>query len=430
MPSDQHPYDHFAGFNGRQVPRYLITFDKNGALTSPNSADHLIAELAAGRGRDVLLYSHGWNNDFQTAIARYDDFLRGLSRLAEANPQSLPEGFDPIFVGIVWPSTALTFGDENAPDIAAELPTAEALKAEVASSVGAAAAAAFAEAPEKLDQDQAASLAAILAPEIDQDPDDELETIAAEDLVAAATALQSATAPPTAATGGFDDFGAVPEAAEDLQAAGLLGYLDPRWLVRVATVLSMKSRAGIVGRGVAGLIDRILSLPTPRLVLIGHSYGAKVVMSALAVKQSARTAHAAALLQPAVSRLCFATDIGDGRSGGFRSCLGRVELPILSTFSHRDTPLYKLFHLAARRKEDLGEVQLAGESRFAALGGYGPEGCAPGEVVTEHFISPPGQYHWPAAPARIVAFDGSDSISGHGDVANERVLLAVLDLLK
>jgi hypothetical protein len=431
MSSDQHaiPYDHFAGFEGRQVPRYLITFDKSGLLTSPKSADHLISELAAGRGRDVLLYSHGWNNDFPTAVARYDEFLGALSRLAEADPQTLPQDFDPVFVGIVWPSTALTILGENAPDIAAETATTAELAAVLASDDGAAAA--LAAKPGKLDQAEATELASLLVAGIDDDPDEEVVAIEPGDLIAAATAVQQAAAPAAAQPGSFDDFGG-PAAAPtaEAQAAGLLGYLDPRWLVRVATVLSMKSRAGIVGRGVAGLVDRILQLDAPRLILTGHSYGAKVVMSALALTTAKRVAHGAALLQPAVSRLCFAADMGDGRPGGFRANLSRVQLPILTTYSHRDLPLYRLFHLVARRKEDLGEVQVAAESRFAALGGYGPEGCMPGEVVIEHFALPPGHYTWPGPPARIVAFDGTDAISGHGDVGNDRVLSAVLGLLR
>lgn len=429
MNSDQHaiPYDHFTGFEGRQVPRYLITFDKSGALTSPKSADHLISELGAGRGRDVFLYSHGWNNDFPTAVARYDEFLRELSRLAEADPQTLPQDFDPVFVGIIWPSTALTILGENAPDIAAETASTAELAAKLSSD---GAAAALARKPGKLDQADATELASLLVAGIDDDPDEEVVAIESGDLIAAATAVQEAAAPAAAQPGSFDDFGPAAAPAAEAQAAGLLGYLDARWLVRVATVLSMKSRAGIVGRGVAGLVDRILQLDAPRLILTGHSYGAKVVMSALAMTAPKRPAHAAALLQPAVSRLCFAADIGDGREGGFRANLDRVQLPILTTYSHRDLPLYRLFHLVARRKEDLGEVQLAAESRFAALGGYGPEGCMPGEVVIEHFAPTLTHYAWPGMPVRIVAFDGTDAISGHGDVANDRVLSAVLALLR
>jgi hypothetical protein len=348
--------------------------------------------------------------------------------LAGADPRTLPQDFDPVFVGIVWPSTALTILGENAPAIAAEAASTAELAAVLAGDDRAAAL--LATKPGKLDQSEAIELASLLVAGIDDDPDEEVVAIEPGDLIAAASAIQEAMMPAAAQPGSFDDFGHAAAPAAEAQAAGLLGYLDPRWIVRVATVLSMKSRAGIVGRGVAELVDRILQLDMPRLILTGHSYGAKVVMSALAVTAPKRAAHAAALLQPAVSRLCFAADIGDGRSGGFRANLNRVQLPILSTYSHRDLPLYRLFHLVARRKEDLGEVQLAAESRFAALGGYGPEGCMPGEVVIEHFAPSPSNYTWPRLPARIVAFDGTDAISGHGDVANDRVLSAVLGLLR
>jgi hypothetical protein len=90
-----------------------------------------------------------------------------------------------------------------------------------------------------------------------------------------------------------------------------------------------------------------------------------------------RRVHSALLLQPAVSHLCFADAVpGTNHAGGYRPALDRVERPIFSTFSDHDVPLTKVFHLALRRSEDLGEAQIAagGEppSVYAALGGFGP----------------------------------------------------------
>ncbi|NVO58050.1 hypothetical protein HW561_19830 [Rhodobacteraceae bacterium B1Z28] len=68
---------------------------------------------------DVMCYSHGWNNDFPTAKARYESFFRGLSDMQAAHPVSLPDGFNPLIIGIFWPSTILLWPDERTPDIAA-----------------------------------------------------------------------------------------------------------------------------------------------------------------------------------------------------------------------------------------------------------------------------------------------------------------------
>lgn len=414
---------------GRQVPIYLLTFDKSGNCTSPQSASHLIDALAAGRGRDVLSYSHGWNNDFPTAMERYQLFIEGVSALAVGHGDRLPDEFDPVFVGILWPSTALTFGSENAPNIAGDMPRALVDDLAGDDSVEANALLAGAGGGEAK---RAERLAEIMAAHI-EDPDDAGEhggRVQGEDLLEAARALAEREG--EAGGGSFDDFGSAAEGeANEAQAAGLLGSLDPRWILRAATVLQMKSRAGIVGRGVGPLIRSILSLQHTRLFLIGHSYGAKVVVSALAAEAPPRRAEAVLLLQPAVSRLCFAEDLGDGTEGGFRKILDRVVKPIVTTYSRRDIPLFRIFHLVARRASDVGEVQALGEpSRYAALGGYGPGGCVSGECVNSAFADPPTPYAWPSTPARVVALDGADTIGGHGDVAKRPIFWAMLNLLR
>lgn len=68
-----------------------------------------------------------------------------------------------------------------------------------------------------------------------------------------------------------------------------------------------------------------------------------------------------------------------GKPGAFRPALTRVVRPMMTTFSKNDVPLHDIFHLICRRAKDLGEAQIAGAvSRFAALGGYGPQTLAPG----------------------------------------------------
>jgi hypothetical protein len=420
---------------GGQMPFYVITFDKHGACTSPKSADHLIGQLAAGAATDVLLYSHGWNNDFPTSQLLYDRFVTGLSEMAAAHGGA-GAAFRPVFVGIAWPSTALTFGDESGPTIAAAGVAAveqdellDALPQQTRSEVSELLAVG------KLAPDKAKRLAELLAPHVGSGDNREgVEgAVEAADLL---TAWQSqADSDDDDAADGFTNFGtAGAQPAADAQAAGLLTYLDPRWIVRLATVLLMKDRAGTVGaNGVADLVGRILGESNARLFLVGHSYGCKVVMTSLAVRQPQRKAEAALLLQPAVSRLCFAADIGDGRQGGFRPVLDRVRQPVFLTHSTRDVPLHSIFHLAVRRAKDLGEAHIAAvPSRYAALGGYGPSvgGYLAGEC---NEVALPDSGVWPnglARPTKIVSFDGSAIISGHGDISRAEVYWAMLNLLK
>jgi hypothetical protein len=426
---------------GRDGPFYLTTYDRQGICTSPAAVDGLIKLLRAGAHRDVLLYSHGWNNDFPTAIAHYDVFLERIAAAVDQGPDQLPNGFSPVFVGIVWPSTAMTFGSENAPDFAgfaggapdsrrAEQDERDGTRerAEVLASLETGRqekVAALLDTPGGLDPDEARQLAELIAPSLRGALLDSDEQLTPEQLLAVWRSGTQGSSP-----SGFGDFGTAGSRALAPEPAGILAKLDPRWLVRLSTVLLMKTRAGTVGRGVGELVRRILRKSDVRLTIFGHSYGAKVVLSALAASALPRPAEGVMLLQPAVSHLCFAQDIGSGRPGGLRTTLERVRKPILLTYSRNDFPLRRLFHLVARRQEDLGEVQILGQpSPYAALGGFGPAGCRPGECVAGTLAGSPDPLQLPPRPARILALDGTGIINGHSDVHGDEVMWAARSLL-
>ena len=126
------------------------------------------------------------------------------------------------------------------------------------------------------------------------------------------------------------------------EAALSLGWLDPRHIVRLATVRQMKDRAGVVGAtGLAPVLGRLLEAGAAndtRVHLLGHSYGAKVVLSAaLYAPATTKKISSMLLLQPAISCFAFGTSVfGSAVRGGYRPVLDRVAHPILATFSSRD----------------------------------------------------------------------------------------------
>jgi hypothetical protein len=227
------------------------------------------------------------------------------------------------------------------------------------------------------------------------------------------------------------------------QSAGGVAGLDPRVAIRLFSVYQMKDRAGAVGyKGVSSLLrDVLTSAPTAaRVHAVGHSYGCKVMLSAVCEPSALpKPLHSLLLLQPAVSHLCFA-DVVPGRTGagGYREALqpARVRPPILTTYSRNDFPLHSTLHLALRRGADLGEVQIAATpstsagpppNRFAALGGYGPRNA--GEELVDPFPSAGESYPW-LNDARIVGLDGSGGqIKGHGDVVNDATAWALYQLV-
>ncbi|WP_373500305.1 alpha/beta fold hydrolase [Desulfococcus sp.] len=436
------PYRFIRMDDGIEVPFYIIPFDKRGICDGPETRRHLINSVKEGAYSDIFLFSHGWNNDWSVATKRYEDFLKGYMTMRRARNLPMPSGYRPLLVGIFWPSTALVFGEsETGPKIAAADPEAMDARVaeerreirELADELPADQAGRFYELVQKpgLSEPEALELAKI-ARSFYHETDDELQTgspLSEKEIVS----LWAAASPEAEAD--LEDFGTTGGAAsEGPQAAGLgdlFKKLDPRNIVRTLTVYQMKDRAGTVGaRGVGPLLRELLAAGSSRLHLIGHSYGGKVVLSAAGFGDDLpRKVESMLLLQPAVSHLCFAQKVpGTDHPGGYREALARVNKPILTTFSAHDFPLTKTFHLALRRKDDLGEAKIAGvgdpPSKYAALGGFGPRGA--GEALID--IRDAGQpYQWPAG-TEIIGLRGTRTIKGHGDISNESTWWALYSL--
>lgn len=429
------PYRTLRTPEGQDFPYYIIPFDKDGFCEGPRTQEHLLKNM--GGYTDVFLFSHGWNNDWSAATERYEHFIRGYQAQRTQLGLQVPSGYRPLLVGVFWPSQALTwFESETGPDIAALDPAeqdqaAEAVRAsiaDIAAGIHPTVRGRFyglVQAP-SLAEEEARELARMLAGITAADDEGVRgDAPSADDFLASARAMDRpkpdlGTVTTTTAPAGGPD------------AAGLrdvVRALDPRNLVKPFTVWQMKDRAGKVGaNGVSRLLQTILgridtnATPVlPRIHLLGHSYGCKVVMTALStLPEGLPSVHSALLLQPAVSQHGFSATVPTrNEPGGFVRALERVERPIVATFSRHDKPLHDWFHLAVRRHDDLGELQFAGDelqspSLFAALGGYGP--IASGAQILN--IRDAGQAYEFEAGRRIIGIRGDRTIKGHGDISN------------
>lgn len=446
---------------GERAPFYMIPFDESGVCVGPATRKHLIETAVGGRHTDVFVFSHGWNNTWPTAVARYESFITGFARTRAERPLPAGRGFRPLLVGVFWPSAVLVDEDEEAPAIAGGSTIRAHEDAEVAAELDAVttvAAALPADArvsfyalaqKDALSEAEVAEFAALLAPLWGEEAEtDDLgpdgERPGPEDLVAVWRELASSETSGESGFGfapggfGFGDVerGATGDAMPSPPLTAGLGDLDlrrlhPRQLIRGTTVWMMKDRAGRVGtRGVGPLVADLLEATGARVHLVGHSYGGKVALSALCAQRFPRPVESALLLQPAVSHLCFSEDVpGLNRPGGYRAALDprRCRQPLLTTFSARDVPLTRTFHLALRRRSDLGEVGVAGAapSRYAALGGFGPGGLDGEATVVP--AAPPGARYPLGAGARVIGVEASSVISGHGDISNPSTWWMLLD---
>jgi hypothetical protein len=416
------PYRALQTPEGKTFPYYIIPFDKSGECEGPRTRQHLIDN--ASNYTDIYLFSHGWNNDWTAATERYENFINGFLQLRRERSLSVPADYRPVLVGVFWPSQALAwFESETGPDIAAADPAArdEAMRAttetirDIAEMLPADARGRFyelAQAPQ-LDKAEARALASLLAGlTTPADEGARGDAPSPEDLLAAASAMEEPEPD-------LDEVGSVTDANETLTAAGgFLGVLDPRNLLKPFTVWQMKDRAAVVGaRGVAPLLESLLTKSTARVHLIGHSYGCKVVMTAVCKPASwTRNVESALLLQAAVSLYAFASNVPERNvAGGFHMALKRVNRPVVATFSPHDTALRHLFHLAVRRHDDVGELEAAAGAppTYGALGGFGPQ--ASNATVLK--ISSPGSEYDLSGGARIIGIDGSGTIKSHGDIS-------------
>lgn len=422
---------------GRSVPLYLLQFDENGTLKSPEARAEVLARVRNGDHRDVYVFAHGWNNDFEDSLDLFKRFFRGFIEARTVDP-----AWRPVFVGVQWPSIVLVFPWDKGPQIAAagspelaaeenafQARAIELIKEQLPEAEGRR----FADLARKarLDENEALEMARLARAALRGSPgefaDDRLPT--EQELVRAAQDFDKSSG----GTGASGEFGFAREPGAGPAAAGLLDFLDPRNLVRTATVYMMKDRAGVIGSNAVRPLIEDLSAAGADTRMIGHSYGARVVLAALATAQLPRKkVRSALLLQPAVNQYCFAESgkvpKHDG-AGGFRRALQQVELPIYTTFSAKDIPLHDTFHLALRRGKDLGEAEIAAgapPSIYCALGGYGPQGLS-ASAFTETAIEHSSPYQYDAA-VRVVGLDGSEQrINGHGDVTNRYTFWALAD---
>jgi len=420
--------------DGIELETWLLKFDKAGTCISLQTRAALLERLRATPDTPIVLFSHGWNNEFGDATRLYTAFL---AQLQSHSTQFAAGTLRPIFVGVIWPSTWLSF--DTGPQIGAPpAPNAadpeNRFKGELTHALPAPAIRerlhALLDMP-WLDKTMGEELAGLLAQALQAGPDagppgtEDASKPEDGDLMAGTLALQAATGP-ASASDELEDIGTVDGAAARLQDAGVLGFLDPRRALRVASVYLMKDRAGTVGwHGVAALVHDLLAASNAPLHLVGHSYGAKVVLSALAGARLPRPVSSALLLEPAVSHLCFAAQSPiNGGKGGYHDVLSTIEDSIVMTYSAHDFPLHEIFHHALQRPGDVAEMKVAGTataagappSVYAALGGYGPRGA--GELLREPLPEPGAAIELPASVVPV-AFDGTLArrIAGHGDVA-------------
>jgi pimeloyl-ACP methyl ester carboxylesterase len=419
------------------IPFAPVEFTTSGNVADQSQVDDALALLSDQQVTDLLIVSHGWNNDMAAARRLYDQIRANLESLVPDSSSARP-----AVLGVFWPSVrwadddqiaggGVAVGDEQTElaaaigaavddaDLAARLreATADLDTADGRARFVEAARRLLAESTDAVTDDEDGAPSALVS----SDPDEVFSAVR-DAVVMQDDGVMPAGPPSDLAPGIAPDLLAEPDTA----GAGLFGLSWPslaRQVLNTFTYYTMKARAGDVGaRGVAPLIDRVnASAQPPRVHLAGHSFGARVV--AAAATAATTPIASLTLLQGAFSHYGFTKDYADtGKDGAFVQAVdsGRILGPVVITHTHNDKAVGLAYAIASRLARQAG----AGlGDRSDLYGGIGANGSVGTDAVEARLLDRDGTYT--LAGGRIHNLLADDHISGHSDVTNPAVVNAL-----
>ncbi|MEX1078297.1 MAG: hypothetical protein WED09_04235 [Homoserinimonas sp.] len=444
--------------------RYFeVQFTKAGDVHDNEEVASLKKHLMLSDVKDLLVLSHGWNNDMQDARRLYEGLLSALRTALDA--RRIPGAPERLTVlGILWPSKKFADMELTASGAAglASSVTDDALIRQI-------------QQLEQLldDPEQTTKLESLkeLVPRLEDSPKAQREFA---DLLRSALASESDLPGVTEEEGedASDTFFSLPGAelmerlakpveldAEPEQAesdaldpiggaarldtddvgsaAGLGEFLSgikagARNLLNYATFFSMKQRAGTVGeRGVNALLGDIAQdHPDLRIHLVGHSFGARLVTAATAGpnKGSALAPRSLTLLQAAFSHNGFGENFdGKGGNGGFRRVVsaGLVRGPIVITHTRNDKAVGVAYPLASliagSDSAGLGDEN----DRFGGMGRNGAQFTPEATMGKLRAVD----HTYELGSGRVYNLRADSAVSDHSDIVGPEVAHLVISAI-
>jgi len=407
---------------------YEVDFNADGTLNTASGGGDggLPAAVAAGGITDLFVLSHGWNNGVDSARDLYNAMF---TLLADQLGKHLSSS---AAVGVIWPS--LLFPDDD-PDNAPAVPSTGAQLATALSP-------AFPQQKQQL---------ATMGKLLDQQPQDPAALTQFQQLATSLVTTkpqgvedtgEAALLTADAATAFGHAAAMAPQATTAAQGIGnpFTGLWNgAREVLRTMSYYEMKNRAGVVGQNGLGPLLAKLSGPAgaPRIHLMGHSFGARLVAYTLAglpanLTGSASPVKSLTLIQGAFSHFTFASALlfDTSRAGGLGGDGSRVDGPLLATFSAADRACGWWYPAAS---------MLAGQDSESATdlvfrwGAMGHDGYQQTPTPTTVPLAPQGKPYdfqggqFYSLDSNSVICANQSAFSGaHSDIQHPEVLWAVL----
>ena len=452
-----------------------LEFNKDGAPVHPEQVDALLAAVQNGGVTDLIVMSHGWNNDMGEAR---DLYRRLRDRLAAQLP-SYPQLGNRTFklAGVLWPSKKFA-DDELIPGGAAGA-TDDAVDDAITEQLGrleetldpakdplATDDAATRAASDKVKADFARlralvphleefnepaqieftqTLASYLAPsggaeeEVDEVVPEHLRAGTLNDrpvLMQAGVPVVAAPAEGRGGSASIDESADTPPLASRHGAAGIGDFIagvkaGALNVLNCLTYYKMKERAGVIGRNaVNAVLRRVRQVPKPpRIHLIGHSFGGRLVSAAALGPDGQAPVPIAtvSLLQAAFSHYGFADNyMGGNKDGFFRAVVANhhVSGPVVITHTRNDKAVGVAYAVASRLARQVGAAAGDEHDKYGGMGSNGAQDTPETDKNVRELNDAGTAYQF--APGRVYNLKADRFVSGHSEIANDQVAYAIL----
>lgn len=415
--------------NIANIPYSTAEFDQTG--------QRLHAPVLPGAVRDVIVVSHGWNNNRQAAEKLYQTLFENFAQVHKQGTAKL------AIVGVIWPSKKFDLSNDEAADDDGEVSAAKVGGGNGLSEQGGAEAlfsqfeAAFADSPNRrelttlrgllgrLDSPQSQAEFIFGLRRLVAMPDDRSESDGSENFFESKEPeiLFSHASQASAEVDGF-----VFDDGDDVRIAGLNDVFGGvgnavTSLLNITTYYEMKKRAGMIGEhGLAPLIDELAERPgVERIFLVGHSFGARLVTAAAMHSHTAKL-HGMFLLQAAFSHNAFS------EKGHFRRVVNptrRMVGPIVITHTPNDIAIGKSYAIASRISQDEAAGMGDAKDKYGGLGCNGALNMGDGEVseACRELLAEEMPYSF--KDGVVHNLESSRYIRDHGDVKGRQVAWAI-----
>jgi hypothetical protein len=434
------------------LPFFPIEFDKKARLVDADQTFALDSFIKTGGVTDILVLSHGWNNDEAQAMTLYKHLLSSISKEVDVDFNARTVAV----VGVFWPSKKFAEADLIAGGAAAfgdDLPAVELIaQLEEMRIVG------------ESDDDDATidrlielvpiledkksarvefgeKVRTLLGTDIAGDAElvDEIPTtmyMMAGDQMLEELGLARDEEADAAVIGGIASVGGADDADGDPMGgiAGLGSFFSgirsgASNALNMITYYKMKARAGTVGRrGLAPVLREVKDeVPGIRIHLVGHSFGGRLVAATALGESPTATVlpiDSMTLLQAAFSHNGFAEDWDGTSDGYFRAVYseGRISGPTLVTYTQNDKANRVAYPLASRLARQTAAAFGDADDKFGAIGANGAQSTP--ETVEGSLLSRDSAYDFDAGV--VYNLEGSDYIDNHGDVAGREIAKAIV----